>query len=789
MISASGVSVSFGPRRVLDMVDLDVDPGELVALVGENGAGKTTLVGCVTGLLTPSSGRMRVCGREPAAALRSGEMAVVWQDLGLCDNLSITANLFLGRERGRAFLARDRMHAEAMAVMERFGLDVGDTCRRCGELSGGERQAVAIARALMGRPRVLVLDEPMSALGLGETRRVERLLRSLRSDGVAVLFVSHRVEQVFDLADRAVVLRQGRLVADLSTVEAHVDDVVTLMSGLKVDSVARRHLARLASLVDQLAEVEPSASIPMIVSALSTAVGQQQLCVHLQDDSQPGSLLLGASVGIASEARVRLARVPIGPQGGCIGQAAGSGVPVVIEDVRGAGRLIYWPEGTASMWSVPIIGKNETFGVLSGLADVSGRPQDDLLALASVYASLAATAIERERLLRDLTRRNSILEALRDMLDVLAGPEQVHAGLGVAVDTLRRGLRADATGLLRTDPVTDEPQDGSDESPDVIALSGSVGRTRLVTAAEQAAMDTGWRQGLRRPDNHTVAVPLLVDGRRLLLAAWWQDGSAITPDALDLIGNAARSLQVAAEREIAQAGQSEAVALRRTGDLQREFIHRLSHELRTPLTAITGYASTLRQTDVTWDEESRKRFLDAIATESARMVRLVTDLLDSSAISAGVLPVNPDWCDVPTVLAAAAYAVCGHDGRIAIEAGLLPAIWADHDRLEQVLVNLLDNALCHGGKTAVLRAFVGNPPQHLVLEVADDGPGIAPEQRASIFEPYTRGATDSPGAGLGLSICRGLVEAHNGRIEVADVPVGATIRVMLPLVTVPTEEA
>ena len=199
---------------------------------------------------------------------------MVWQDLALCDNLSVTANLFLGRELGWAFLARRRMQAEVGAMLDRVGLAVGDLRRRVGDLSGGERQAVAIARALMSRPRVLVLDEPTSALGVNETSRVERLLRA---SGVAVLLVSHRVDQVFAHADRVVALRHGRLVGDVSTVEAHADDVLALMSGMNVDSVARRHLARLSSLVDQLAEVEPSASLPMIVSAMSTVFGQQQL--------------------------------------------------------------------------------------------------------------------------------------------------------------------------------------------------------------------------------------------------------------------------------------------------------------------------------------------------------------------------------------------------------------------------------------------------------------------------------------------------------------------------------
>jgi len=393
-VRLADVSVCYGPRRALDGVSFTVAPGELVAVVGENGAGKSTLVGCVTGAVVPDSGTVAVCGREPASAFQTGELAVVWQDLALCDNLSVTANLFLGHELGRGFLARRRMQAAVDTALDRVGLNIGDTRRRTGELSGGERQAVAIARALMADPRVLVLDEPTSALGVNEARRVERLLRSLRSSGVAVLLVSHRVDQVFGLADRVVALRHGRLVADVSTVEAHADDVLALMSGISVDSVARRHLARLSSLVDQLAEVEPSASLPVIVSA--TAFGQQQLCVHLRSP-QGGDLVLGASVAVGQDILRCLERVPIGARGGAIGRAAATGLTVVVEDLRHSPSPALREAATASIWSVPIQGSGGVYGVLSGLADMPGRPQDDQLRLASVYASLAATAIERER--------------------------------------------------------------------------------------------------------------------------------------------------------------------------------------------------------------------------------------------------------------------------------------------------------------------------------------------------------------------------------------------------------
>ena len=775
-VQLTDVSVHFGPRRVLDGVSVRVGSGELVAVVGENGAGKSTLVGCVTGALTPDAGAVAVCGQDPGSALRSGEMAVVWQDLALCDNLSVTANLFLGRELGWAFLARRRMQAEVNAVLGRVGLAVGDLRRRVGDLSGGERQAVAIARALMARPRVLVLDEPTSALGVNETRRVERLLRSLRASGVAVLLVSHRVDQVFALADRVIALRHGRLVGDVSTVEAHADDVLALMSGMNVDSVARRHLARLSSLVDQLAEVEPSASLPMIFSAMSTAFGQQQLCVHLGSGAPERELMLGASVGMSAPALRHLARVPIGPGGGTIGEAAETGLPVVAEDLRVA-RL---PAGWAmSMWSVPIQGSGGLYGVLSGLADVPGRPQDDQLRLASVYASLAATAIERERLLHDFTRRNRVLESLRGVLYALAGPEQLSASLETALKALARGLGADAASLVEVGPAGGEPARGAGQVLAAMTVGGGPPAADLVGALVAACADRSWRHGARTVAPRISAVPFEVADRRFLAGARWADASSMTVDCSELLESAARSLRLAVERDTAQLAQAEADALRRIGDLQRDFIHRLSHELRTPLTAIMGYASTLCATDVEWDQASQRRFLDAIAAQAARMGRLVGDLLDSSAISAGVMTMHPDWCDLATVLAAAAGAVPDGSRDVRIEIGSVPPVWADHDRLEQVLVNLLVNALRYGGRSAVLRAYVDNG--FVVIDVIDDGPGIPAPLRLSVLQPYVRGDTSVPGAGLGLAICKGIVDAHQGRLEIVGGAPGTIVRVALPL--------
>ena len=184
-------------------------------------------------------------------------------------------------------------------------------------------------------------------------------------------------------------------------------------------------------------------------------------------------------------------------------------------------------------------------------------------------------------------------------------------------------------------------------------------------------------------------------GPTALLARW--ESQVVTEQETALVENAAHSLRLALEREAAGIANQEAAALRRSRQLQRGFLSRLSHELRTPLTAIRGYASSLMAPDVTWDHESQRRFLARIAAESARVGRLVDDLLDFSAIESGVMRLQRDWCDLRLVVEAAVDCLpAPESARVTVTCGPgLPSIWADHDRLEQVFVNLLSNAFRH----------------------------------------------------------------------------------------------
>jgi signal transduction histidine kinase len=211
----------------------------------------------------------------------------------------------------------------------------------------------------------------------------------------------------------------------------------------------------------------------------------------------------------------------------------------------------------------------------------------------------------------------------------------------------------------------------------------------------------------------------------------------------------------------------------------------LNHELRTPLTAIQGYASTLRQPDVTWDLWSQQRFLDSIASESARMGRLVGDLLDFSAIDSGTLRLVPDWCDLGLVLEAARR--CASEAPLALvqlgDFTGLPAIWGDHDRLEQVFVNLIDNAVrhAHGLTRVTVSAEVDAKGSSVTVGVADDGCGLPAALAERVFLPHERAATAGPGAGLGLAIARGIVDAHGGTIGLRPSVKGTTVLVTLPV--------
>jgi signal transduction histidine kinase len=264
-----------------------------------------------------------------------------------------------------------------------------------------------------------------------------------------------------------------------------------------------------------------------------------------------------------------------------------------------------------------------------------------------------------------------------------------------------------------------------------------------------------------------------------------------TKEETALMEDAANSLRLALEREEAGHAHQEAAALRRSQELQRGFLSRLSHELRTPLTAIRGYASSLLQPDVTWDGDSQQRFLDRIAAESARLGRLVDDLLDFSAIESGIMRLQRDWCDIRLVLEAA-IACLPRDNATSVSLTCdvgLPVVWADHDRMEQVFVNLLNNAFGHNPPGTRVQVTATAGLDQVAISVRDDGRGMPPDLAAAPFEPARRPSNassktsnrKSAGAGLGLSIAKGIVQAHGGQIELTPLSPGTCFSVSLPV--------
>ncbi|HTR71207.1 MAG TPA: ATP-binding cassette domain-containing protein [Mycobacteriales bacterium] len=792
LLAVRSVSAQYGARRVLTGVDLEVRAGEVLALAGENGAGKSTLVRCIAGDLTPSAGEIELDGERvrlgPGELARRG-VAVVWQDLALCDNLDVASNLLLGRERWRSLLSEARFHAEANALLTSLGIPLIDTTRSVASLSGGQRQLVAVARAMRERPRLLVLDEPTASLGVFETAQVESLARRLSDDGTTILLVTHDVDQMFRLADRITVLRHGQMVADLPTGTSHPDEIVSLISGQPVDSSPRRQLDRLHSLVGRLTHVDPASSLAVILSALGTALAADRLCIHLLD---AGRLRLTAAVGLPDDLLSAWSDLPIGAFGGPAGQCAQSAEIVIDADVRGAPTWSRYREiaeraAIRSSWAVPVNAGGGLLGVITVFRRTRGTPHHDELDLVSLYAGYAASTAERDGLLGEVTARNRVLETVRVVLEQLAVSVPLSAGLDRAVDALRVGLGADEVGLLG--PGGDEPvccRGWSGTGGESIAATSPLLRA-YQTIAGQADRRLGESPGrVRRVDlrdSIVVAAHVPAPGEPLVLLASWpvrEAAAAARADTSTLLEDAARSVQLALERETSERAHREAAALRRSQELQRDFLAQLSHELRTPLTAIHGYADSLMQTDVTWDAASQSRFLARIAAESARLSRLVGDLLDLSAIDSNLLRLHPDWCDVALILDAARACLPMQDiGRVKIECEELPAVWADHDRLEQVLVNLIDNAVRHNEPETTVHVVARmNGPHAITITVSDDGAGM-PDPGQSVGLPVR---APTAGAGLGLSIAKAIVAAHHGTITLDSLSLGTRWRIELPVV-------
>jgi simple sugar transport system ATP-binding protein len=237
------VSKSYGSVVALDHVNLAIHTGEVVGLVGDNGAGKSTLVKILSGALQPNSGSIFLEGverswRSPHEAIEAG-IETLYQDSGLAPHLSVSANVFLGREVVRpgilgwlGFLAQKTMDEIAYADLERVGIAVPNSNRSVSQLSGGQRQAVAIGRAVSWARKIIILDEPTNHLGARQSGEVLEVIKAAKSKGLGVIFISHTLPHVLQVTDRIVVLRLGRVVSDAPTSTFNVDTLLGTITGL-----------------------------------------------------------------------------------------------------------------------------------------------------------------------------------------------------------------------------------------------------------------------------------------------------------------------------------------------------------------------------------------------------------------------------------------------------------------------------------------------------------------------------------------------------------------------------
>jgi D-xylose transport system ATP-binding protein len=244
LLALKGFSKSFGPVEALKDVDLDVFRGEVVGLVGDNGAGKSTLIKAISGAQPPDEGSATWEGRPvrfqtPHDATKLG-IATVYQDLALAENLDVVANLFLGQEvantiPGVPVLDEVAMEKKSIELLSSLGVTTLRSVRtEVAMLSGGQRQAVAIARSLLGDPALVILDEPTAALGIVQTAQILKLIERLRDRGLGVVVISHNLANVFEVSDRIAVLRLGRLVATFKAEETTREQIVASITGADV---------------------------------------------------------------------------------------------------------------------------------------------------------------------------------------------------------------------------------------------------------------------------------------------------------------------------------------------------------------------------------------------------------------------------------------------------------------------------------------------------------------------------------------------------------------------------
>jgi D-xylose transport system ATP-binding protein len=258
ILELMGISKRFGAVQALTDIDLTVRPGEVVALVGDNGAGKSTLVKIISGVYPHDAGEIILDGEKvsfdgPREAHRHG-VATVFQDLALCDNLDVVANLFLGQEpKSMRMLDEVSMERQSWELLGQLSARIPSVRIPIASLSGGQRQTVAIARSLLGSPKLILLDEPTAALGVAQTAEVLNLVERIRERGLGVILVSHNMADVQAVADRVIVLRLGRNNGTFDAASTSTDELITAITGASDNVVSARAERR------AMADVPPDA--------------------------------------------------------------------------------------------------------------------------------------------------------------------------------------------------------------------------------------------------------------------------------------------------------------------------------------------------------------------------------------------------------------------------------------------------------------------------------------------------------------------------------------------------
>ena len=241
LLEVKNITKRFGGLTAVDNMDMEVFPGEVVGLLGDNGAGKSTLIKVISGVYHADAGTIFFEGNEvridnPMDALRIG-IETLYQDLALAENLNVYSNIFLGREKLKRFLGlinvldHDYMLNESKKVLDRLEIEVPSLKNQIRTLSGGQRQAVAISRSIYWNAKFLILDEPTAALGVAEQKNVLNLVKTLSSQGVPIIIISHQLHDVFSVATKLVIMRRGKKVAERITKDTTTDEIVGLIVG------------------------------------------------------------------------------------------------------------------------------------------------------------------------------------------------------------------------------------------------------------------------------------------------------------------------------------------------------------------------------------------------------------------------------------------------------------------------------------------------------------------------------------------------------------------------------